>query len=80
MLRCGFNDPAGSWKTTCAVATVPGLMLGALPATLTRPLVGCSNPATSLVKVDLPDPLSPITASVSPAFSVRLTPSRARTT
>ena len=32
------------------------------------------------MKVDLPDPEGPITATISPAVIVRLTPARARTT
>src|ERR671915_776395 len=48
------------------------------PSTFTVPSVcGCS-PEMILMRVDLPAPLSPSTQVTSPAFTVRLTPSRAR--
>src|SRR5918996_6401762 len=48
------------------------------PSTLRVPSVCGCNPEMILMRVDLPAPLSPSTQVTSPAFTVRLTPSRAR--
>jgi len=45
----------------------------ARPDTSTVPLVGRRMPETSLSSVDLPDPLGPITATVSPGATSRST-------
>jgi hypothetical protein len=42
-----------------------------LPSTYTSPLVGCSNPATKVSVVDLPQPVGPTTAQNSPSATVR---------
>src|SRR4051812_4459655 len=50
-----------------------------LPRHRTLPEVGCSSDMSSLASVDLPQPDSPTTPSVSPLCKVKLTPSTART-
>ena len=50
----------------------PGLMPArSCPSTVIRPALGRYMPVSSLIKVDLPAPFSPTTATVEPAFSVR---------
>ena len=49
------------------------------PSKMIVPPVGSSRRATQRAIVDLPQPDSPTTPSVSPAFSVKLTPSTALT-
>ncbi len=51
----------------------------AAPSKRTRPAVGSISRSTSRPSVDLPQPDSPTTPSVSPGRSVRSTPSTART-
>ena len=41
------------------------------PSTVIRPVVGRYMPVSSLIRVDLPAPFSPTTATVVPALSVR---------
>src|SRR5437763_14017326 len=50
----------------------------AWPATRASPLVGSTRRLNSRNRVVLPLPLSPTSARVSPAATVRLTPARAR--
>ena len=47
------------------------------PATVIRPVVGLSMPATSLSRVDLPEPLPPITPNASPWWTAKSTVSSA---
>jgi hypothetical protein len=49
------------------------------PSTTTLPPVGWSSPPARFSSVDLPEPLGPMTATSSPACTVRVTPSSART-
>src|SRR5919106_2133577 len=49
------------------------------PSNQMRPLLGSSEPETILIKVDLPAPLSPSSASTSPARTSKLTSSSAVT-
>src|SRR5437763_9680127 len=48
-----------------------------LPAMLISPPVGCSSPATQRNVVVLPQPEGPSSATISPAATVKLTPSTA---
>src|SRR6266508_2343549 len=50
------------------------------PAKSTRPPVGRSSVPSTCSKVDFPTPEAPITATLSPAFTVSVTPRRTRTT
>lgn len=50
-----------------------------MPQTSTSPLPGSSRLPAMLSSVDLPDPLGPITATISPARTDRSTLSSART-
>src|SRR5262245_61612749 len=47
------------------------------PSNMMRPAVGVSMRSTASPVVDLPQPLSPTSPSVSPRFSAKLTPSTA---
>src|SRR5688572_27906724 len=49
------------------------------PSKITRPLVGRSRVPSRWSNVDLPTPEAPMMATLSPAFTVRLTPRRTRT-
>ena len=49
------------------------------PASQTSPAVGRSSPPSRCSSVDFPQPLGPITATVSPGATSRSTPSTART-
>ena len=46
---------------------------------LTRPADGRISPASSAIRVDLPEPDGPTRASISPGAMVRSTPARATT-
>ena len=69
----GFSELNGSWKTYCTwrlywrnrwlLPTSTGL-----PSSLTDPWVGRSCPASSLATVDLPEPLSPTSATTAPRY------------
>ena len=50
-----------------------------MPQTSTSPLVGSSRLPAMVSSVDLPDPLGPITATISPARTDRSTPASACT-
>ena len=68
-LMIAFSRPVISgWKP--APSSIRAV---ALPATSTVPVVGRRMPATSLSRVDLPEPLGPITATVSPRATSRST-------
>ena len=67
-VRRGLSDEYGSWKIGC---TNPARLAGCIcvtgsPANKTDPVVGASSPSRIFDRVDLPDPLSPTKASVSP--------------
>ncbi len=51
----------------------------ASPSMKTWPPVGASRPPARLSSVDLPEPLGPMTATSSPAWTSMLTPASART-
>src|SRR3954447_3495198 len=80
----GFREAYGSWKMIwtsrryCLSARPPIL---ASPRSLrrTEPPVGFSSATSNFETVDLPQPDSPTSPSVSPRRSVRFTPSTART-
>ena len=42
------------------------------PSTRTRPVVGCSRPLTSRIRVDLPAPVRPITPTIAPSGTRRV--------
>src|SRR3984893_9224454 len=50
------------------------------PSHSTRPAVGRSSVPSRWSRVDFPTPEAPMMATLSPAFTVRLTPRRTRTT
>ena len=64
----GVREDPASWKIIC----------GAESPTSKRPPVTGISPAAARMKVVLPDPLSPTSATASPWATVRLTPSRMR--
>src|SRR5258705_12168066 len=51
-----------------------------VPSHRTRPAVGRSSVPSRWSRVDFPTPEAPMMATLSPAFTVRLTPRRTRTT
>jgi hypothetical protein len=81
----GLSDAYGSWNTICmrrrsgriAEAEAPAI---SCPAKRIDPAVGSWMRTTRRAKVDLPQPDSPTTPTVSPAATSRSTPSTARTT
>jgi hypothetical protein len=56
-----------------------GIAASAMPQISTSPLVGSSRLPAIVSSVDLPDPLGPITATISPARTDRSTPASACT-
>ena len=67
----GLSEANGSWKTICmrrrslrSGAPVRSVM--SVPSNWTVPVVGSISRSTSRAVVDLPQPLSPTSASVSP--------------
>src|SRR5262245_48694459 len=52
---------------------------GAIPSTLTSPVVGCERPSTMSIVVVLPAPLGPRKATISPCWSSRSMPRTACT-
>ena len=89
LLRCGCTISIGS-STFAAVVrhgsmtgfwnAMPAMLTGpetASPATRTRPALGNWSPVTSFMRVDLPQPDGPTTATNSPSATERLSPSTA---
>ena len=85
MVRMGFREVIGSWKIVDILAPrMPSHSLSffslvrSLPWNMTEPLVmlplDSSMPVKVLVKTDLPEPLSPTIAKVSPSYRSRETP------
>ncbi len=81
----GFRDVIGSWKIVEIFAPrMPSQSLSVLslvrswPWNITDPLemvpLDSSMPVKVLVKTDLPEPLSPTMAKVSPSYRSRDTP------
>ena len=80
----GLSEANGSWNTICIerrYGRSAVLLSGAIssPSSLIAPLVGSTNRNTVRATVDLPQPDSPTSPSVSPAPSEKLTPSTAYT-
>src|SRR5258705_844597 len=80
----GFSDVYGScstiWMSRRDLRICwPEILEMSFPLTRITPDVGRSSPTRSLARVDLPQPDSPTTPSVSPLWSLRLTPSTAWT-
>ena len=73
----GSNWP--DWKTKpnalrrSAVRSASGMAARLAPRNCTVPAVGVIMPASACSSVDLPEPEGPITATVSPGWSVKLT-------
>ena len=64
-----FSRPVSSWWNP-----TPTEMSGATrPRTDTRPFVGAVIPASSRIRVDLPEPLCPMTPTHSPSDTVKST-------
>ena len=77
-----FSDPYGSWKTTWISLVSSRRRRGVAcamssPSNRTVPAATGTTPSTALPTVVFPDPLSPTSASVSPAAMSRSTPSTA---
>ena len=80
----GFSEVYGScmtiWmfrRTRAQLAAPRSLVRCPCPRTVIEPAVGVSSPTSSLASVDLPQPDSPTTPSVSPRRSSKSTPSTA---
>ena len=84
-LRRGFSDEIGSWKIIFIRVGVRRRVIARqggscpCPRTRTRPRFGRGNCMIALPVVDLPQPDSPTSPSVSPSFTSRLTPDTACT-
>jgi hypothetical protein len=81
----GLSEAYGFWKTICTVGrnrfnVALSASTMSTPSIFSPPDVGRSIIVTWRANVDLPQPDSPTTASVSPARTVNETPSSARTT
>ena len=82
MVRVGFSEEYGSWKTTRRSAAsrlrcLRGMDVMSCPCSATVPSSGAWSPSTALPMVDLPEPDSPTTPRVSPGAMVKLTRSTA---
>ena len=80
----GLNELPGSWNTSCirrraARSCFSSSSEISISSNRTVPLVGSTSRISSRPVVDLPQPLSPTSASVSPRAMVNDTPSTART-
>ena len=86
MLWLGFSVSKGFWNTIWIEATVRVSRRSMLRPPISRlprvtvPSVAVSRPSRTLARVDLPQPLSPTMASVSPSRASKLTASLALTT
>ena len=77
-----FSHRARSWKTVAmprAIAALGSVIWTCSPCRWICPLVGACTPASTLTRVDLPAPLSPTTATTSPARTSRSMSVRAST-
>ena len=82
-LRRGLRDSYGSWKTICSPRRKSGRRLRpsvvtAWPSKVTVPAASGSRPTAARASVDLPQPDSPTSPTISPRATVRSTPSTAR--
>ena len=80
----GLNEEPASWNTSCmrwraARNSAASISEISISSKRTVPAVGSINRVSSRPVVDLPQPLSPTRASVSPRSMVNDTPSTART-
>ena len=80
----GFSDEYGSWKIICAsrrnsISSLGEMSAISRPSNLIEPLVGSSRRSSSRPVVDLPQPDSPTSPSVSPRLTSNDTPSTACT-
>ena len=77
-----FSHSARSWNTVVmpsACASAGRWIRTGRPRNEIVPLSGWTAPETTLTRVDFPAPLSPTSATTSPARTVRRAPSSART-
>ena len=85
MVWRGLSEPNGSWKIICTLAAIrrhrrsPRRAMSAPSSTISPPAAGTSRRIV-LPSVDLPQPDSPTSPSVSPRSTSKLTPSTARST
>src|SRR3984957_3167032 len=83
MSASASSESSGSWKTYCATPRRrkprhcwwPNLVTS-WPATVIRPAATGANPRIARATVDLPEPLSPISPTISPARTASETPKR----
>ena len=80
----GFSEAYGSWKIICIWRRIGRRSrrdrpTSSSPTNRTDPEVGVVSCRIARHSVDLPQPDSPTSPSVSPSLRVRLTPSTART-
>ena len=78
MGRTGFSDPYGSWKTAwmslVSARRLRGLSrVTSAPSKVMVPEATGTSPSTALPSVDLPEPLSPTSATVSPGAMASVT-------
>ncbi|EDT38061.1 hypothetical protein BamMEX5DRAFT_6154 [Burkholderia ambifaria MEX-5] len=83
-VRRGFSDANGSWKMNwmfrrSACRSAPFIALMSRPSNSIEPLCDSTRRSSERPVVDLPQPDSPTSASVSPARSSKLTRSTACT-
>jgi hypothetical protein len=81
----GLSEEYGSWNTICMFRRSlrtrrSGKSVMSWPSSRTRPELGRVRRHTVRPTVDLPQPLSPTSPSVSPGAIAKVTPSTARTT
>jgi hypothetical protein len=82
MVRAGFSEEYGSWKTTRRSAAdvfrcLSDMAVMSWPCSFTVPDVGGWRPRTALPMVDFPLPDSPTRPTVSPGWMSKLTRSMA---
>ena len=78
----GFKDWVGSWNTICISRRIAkssrfGMVKRSRPFQSARPESASMRRRMALATVDLPEPLSPTTARVSPFWSEKETSSSA---
>ena len=71
------TNPTASWRSRARARSL--IWSTRLPASRTSPPDGRSSPPSRCSRVDFPQPLGPMMATVSPAATSRSTPSTART-
>ena len=82
IVRDGLSDEYGSWNTTrssdvSVLRSLSDALVMSLPCRCTDPALGGCRPSNALPIVDLPDPDSPTSPSVSPGAMSKVTSSTA---